>query len=164
MNWLAENGVHISRVFAITDWSEDSRYGGSRAGKLTSSVHLPSNHTAHYNSEHFKLYIDVTEVVNESPYIITGNWEIRAEVGTGVEFWDGTLVNTWDGYEFVVTMDGMRGDISYPSEILDARNRIFNYPRKQTDPSVAYLSSSIHLRTYKVSAENLPDPQYKYLD
>jgi hypothetical protein len=177
INMLAVAEVSVGAIsyrgtVTVTDWSEDSRYGGSRTVPYEANENLPVDrgYLAYFSSDDFRQGTSITNVVNDTLYVTTGNWEIMGRRGTATERWSNSVVNTWQGGNFIIAMNGASGSISYPSDIAEVRNRILNYPRDNNDPSSASLNCIFRFgntetrELYKVSAENLPDPQYKYLD
>ena len=170
---FAGAGIAPRGIITVTDWSEDKRYGGSRTVPYTPSASVPAStgYIAYFSSEQFRQGVYITEVTNESAYVTTGTWEIKGAISRSTEWWDYDEVNIWERRNFIIAMDGMRGEVSFPDDIIAAQNRILSYSSDHSDPSRARLGSSFFfghgdddLTIYKVSAENLPDPQYKYLD
>lgn len=172
INLLAVGEISYRGSVTVTDWSEDDRYGGSRTVPYEANENLPVDrgYLAYFSSDDFRQGTSITNVVNDSLYVTTGNWEIMGRRGTATERWSNSVVNTWQGGNFIIAMNGASGSISYPSDIAEARNRILSYPRDNNNPSWASLDCPFRFgdaetrELYKVSAENLPDPQYKYLD
>lgn len=172
VNLLGVGEISYRGTIEITDWSEDNRYGGSRTVPYEANEGTPvsKSYLAYFLSEDFRQGVNITKVVNDGLYTVTGAWEIIGRRGTATERWSNNVVNTWQGGNFIIAMNGASGSIAYPSDIAEARRRILNYPRDNNDPSSASLDCVFRFgntetdELYKVSAENLPAPQYKYLD